>query len=245
MKPWLKVVLVVVIVVVIGVAVYYGGGFAARGALKARCDALKQQIADAQKSGADANALAAMQAQLQTCLASAQQAGLNVNAAQDSLASCQQNLVTIAASASDLASTSQIDPLKRTNIFNNIVHVGSDMVGCMQSVADAATTKEDLLAVHGAVLNAGTKMRKLQNDFYYSSHGTSNGYDRGPGQIGEPSGDDKAAALKTSVVDPLWGLLSHIDSRLHDIDTGNATVNAELPVLSANTSPPANSLFGP
>lgn len=243
MSPAVKIVLVVAFVAVVGIAVYFGGGFAARRALKSRCDQLKADIANAQHSGADANALASLQNQLQTCLAQAEQSGLNVNAALDSLAACQQNVRTIQASVSDLQSTSQIDPLKRTNIFNNIIHVGTDMVSCMQNVADSTTTKADLLKLRAALVDAGTKMRKLQNDFYGSSHGVNTALDRGPGQIGEPSGDDKAAAMKASIVDPLWGMLAHVDSRLHDMDTG-AVPAAEYNVVTSNTSAPANSIFG-
>lgn len=240
----MKYVLVVVLVAAIGIGVYYGGGFSARSALKTRCDALQAQIAAAQHSGADANALASLQAQLQTCLASAEQAGLNVNAAADSLAACRSNLTTIQASVSDLKATTTGDWLKRTNIWNNVIHIGSDMVNCMQNVADQATTKDDLTTIHAALLDMGTKLRKLQNDAYASSHGTNNSLDAYPGSP-EPGGDDKAASLKHNVVDPLWGLLAHVDSRLHDLDMGNTQISSELTVLGANNSPPANSLFGP
>lgn len=239
-----KVAIVVVVVVVLAVGVYYGGGFAERRALRSRCDALKAQIAAAQRSGADANAIAAMQAQLQSCLAQAEQQGANVNVALDSLAACRQNLITIQASVSELKATVTGDWLKRQNIWNNVIHVGTGMVDCMTGVAEQATSLNDLKAIRTALLDMGTKMRKLQNDAYYSSHGVNNSLDAYPGSP-EPGGDDKAATLKRNVVDPLWSLLSHVDARIHDLDMGDATIARELSVLGGSTSPPANSLFGP
>lgn len=238
-----KAILVVLVLVLVGIGVYYGGGFASRRALTARCDALKAQIASAQRSGADANALAALQAQLQTCLASAEQQGANVNVALDSLAACRQNLTTIAASVSELKATTTGDWVKRQNIWNNVIHVATGMVDCLTSVAQQATSIADLKAIRTAVLAAGVQLRKLQNDAYASSHGVNNSLDAYPGSP-EPGGDDKAAGLKRNVVDPLWSLLAHTDSRIHDLDMSDASIAAELTTLGASTSAPANSLFG-
>lgn len=234
-----------VAVLAVGAAWYFlaGGGPKLR-SKKTECAGLKVALAAAQAKG-DANAVAALQRQIEACDKSLVALGdETADPAGTALANCVASFDLVNPSLSDIIATDRSDWLKRGNIWRNALHFATDAVSCLGSAAQQAESAADLAKLRAEIRTWGVRMRAVQNRLYASSHGGESGLDAYSGSP-EPGGDDKAHAWKVSVVDPMWTLLGRVDNRLTPLDPSNAALTAELAAVASSDSPPANGVFGP
>jgi len=232
---------VIALVVVVVLVVYYVGPSVAKNKTLAKCAALKQQLAAEQRAGSSAATIAGLQQQIAQCTADANAQGANLDPSLETLHACQANFEAMNAELSHLKSVQYIDWLQRQNTLGTLLQEGENGVRCIVGAIQTATTKDALTAIRTTIDNVGRQTRAMQQAFYYAD-GPS-GLDRsGPA---EATKEEKAAAVKSRINDPLWAALQQVDAKILALDPTDTAVKTEADIVNSSPSPLANSIWGP
>ena len=232
---WLRwlVIGLVILALVFGAWYFFAGGGPALRGQRTRCNELKTALAAAQVRG-DANAIASLQRQLESCVVTQRALGdESADPFGSALSDCVASFDLINPVLSDIIAQDSADWLKRGNIWRNALHFATDAQQCLARLAREATSRDELARLRTEVLKYGRAMVQTRIRLYDASHGGESGLDAYSGSP-EPGGDDKAKAWLSGVVNPLWTTLRNIDTKLAPLDPGNNAIRAELDVLTRN-----------
>lgn len=188
---------------------------------RSRCAELEQQLILIRTQGGDVAQAAQIEQLLIQCASDLAAMGEDVDPLSVSLTRCTAAAEQINQEWAHYRSTSYDDPVKRNNTRTAILRIGEEMARCYRDSIDAATTAEQLVSLRGPLNKALADATARYNCYRRDSPGC------GRFGVNEDHGNDKAAAERERVIEPLRAALAALDEKLRRLDAQAAAKATE------------------
>lgn len=173
-----------VIFALIGGAIWWQRGAGKR--VLATCAGLEAQRAQLAVSGANTDALARLDIAIATCKEQAEALGESVDSGSSILSGCEIKRRAAASEFNAYKATATEDAIQRNNKRQNILHLGSELIGCYRDAIAAAETSATIDKIRASLNLAINESNDRSQCYFHDMPGC------GRYGLNEDHGNDKA-----------------------------------------------------